>query len=416
MANDSDPDGDSLTVSVVRQPAHGTLQATPLSDGTTQFTFVPADGFFGADSFTYVASDGLLTSNEATVKLQLDVVKPLISTFVVSPDWSRPIDAFDASLPGGSTYDVHINPDIATYSVTSGAFNEPTQSVVVGASAVHVVDVATGSELQRVDGRSVPTCAGPAQTMLSAVGQKGTKVAYALACHGNPGMWDWLRVTDAVQTNSPIDFRAGALVDPLPDPPLVPSSAPALTLDTNNNWRIAVPLVSGFTPGQFPPALQTGLFIEDASLYPVLLDYDVPLGVVDRNPVISPDGTISAWQTCSPGSSDHCFVHAEQITDTAIWQFLGADAVEGANPSTDGKWIAWDAPGVTGDREIVFTSIGTPDSAPPLRHTIVLPGDQTRPKVSNGLIIFKNQVASSGTIPTVRVCDCHQYSLPVDQR
>jgi uncharacterized delta-60 repeat protein len=63
LGNDHDPDGAPLSASLAAGPAHGavTLQASGA------FTYVPASGFAGADSFTYVASDGALTSSPATV-------------------------------------------------------------------------------------------------------------------------------------------------------------------------------------------------------------------------------------------------------------------------------------------------------------------------------------------------------------
>ncbi|MHC4717298.1 MAG: tandem-95 repeat protein, partial [Planctomycetota bacterium] len=54
LANDTDVEGDPLTVSGFTAPAHGT--ATDNGDGT--FTYAPAPDFVGADSFTYTVDDG----------------------------------------------------------------------------------------------------------------------------------------------------------------------------------------------------------------------------------------------------------------------------------------------------------------------------------------------------------------------
>jgi outer membrane protein OmpA-like peptidoglycan-associated protein len=54
LANDTDGDGDPLTVTGFTQPMHGT--ATLESDGT--ITYVPAAGFTGLDTFTYTINDG----------------------------------------------------------------------------------------------------------------------------------------------------------------------------------------------------------------------------------------------------------------------------------------------------------------------------------------------------------------------
>ena len=67
LANDTDPDGDSLTALDLTNPAHGTLVLK--ADGS--FIYTPAAGFSGTDSFTYEASDGTLDSNPATVSLDV---------------------------------------------------------------------------------------------------------------------------------------------------------------------------------------------------------------------------------------------------------------------------------------------------------------------------------------------------------
>jgi VCBS repeat-containing protein len=67
LANDRDFDGDRITAVLVSQPADGTL--TFNADGS--FTYTPAAGFAGTDSFTYQASDGQLLSNVATVTINL---------------------------------------------------------------------------------------------------------------------------------------------------------------------------------------------------------------------------------------------------------------------------------------------------------------------------------------------------------
>src|SRR5438445_797221 len=70
MTNDSDIDGNTLTASVVANPAHGTV--TMGANGA--FTYTPAANFNGSDSFTYKANDGLLDSNVATVALTINPV------------------------------------------------------------------------------------------------------------------------------------------------------------------------------------------------------------------------------------------------------------------------------------------------------------------------------------------------------
>ena len=76
LSNDSDAEGNPLTASVVRGPAHGTL--TLRADGS--FRYVPAANFFGADSFTYAASDGFLSSDDVTVSIEVSAVNDAPTT------------------------------------------------------------------------------------------------------------------------------------------------------------------------------------------------------------------------------------------------------------------------------------------------------------------------------------------------
>ena len=65
LANDSDTDGDPLTVRLVAGAEHGQLQLA--DDG--RFTYVPQVDFEGEDTFVYQASDGQADSAPATVRI-----------------------------------------------------------------------------------------------------------------------------------------------------------------------------------------------------------------------------------------------------------------------------------------------------------------------------------------------------------
>ena len=67
LGNDTDPDGDTLSASLVSGPSHGTL--TLNADGSVSYT--PEVNFNGTDSFTYLASDGSLESAAATVTIDV---------------------------------------------------------------------------------------------------------------------------------------------------------------------------------------------------------------------------------------------------------------------------------------------------------------------------------------------------------
>jgi VCBS repeat-containing protein len=70
LANDTDPDGDTLSAVAGSGPSHGTLSRN--ADGS--FTYTPAADYNGSDSFTYRASDGTLTSNPATAAITVSAI------------------------------------------------------------------------------------------------------------------------------------------------------------------------------------------------------------------------------------------------------------------------------------------------------------------------------------------------------
>ena len=117
LENDSDPDGDVLTVAAESRPAAGTLEE--VYGGTGFQVTLPADAR-GADSFSYTADDGRGLTASASVALEIvppDVNRapqlkpgrnnPLIvgvgkeATREVLPDWSDP-DGDDLFLVSAS--------------------------------------------------------------------------------------------------------------------------------------------------------------------------------------------------------------------------------------------------------------------------------------------------------------------------
>lgn len=70
LFNDSDVDGNTLTVGVVAQPLNGTLSLS--ANGS--FVYTPDANFNGTDTFTYQVSDGLSLSTVATVTIGVEAV------------------------------------------------------------------------------------------------------------------------------------------------------------------------------------------------------------------------------------------------------------------------------------------------------------------------------------------------------
>ena len=67
LVNDTDPNGDPLTATLVVGPARGTVVLNP--DGA--FTYTPAANFYGTESFTYAVSDGRGGTDTGTVTIDV---------------------------------------------------------------------------------------------------------------------------------------------------------------------------------------------------------------------------------------------------------------------------------------------------------------------------------------------------------
>lgn len=110
LANDSDPDGDALTLVSFTAANNGTVVAS--TDGVV--TYTPANGFVGADSFTYVVSDGELST---VGQVQISVQDRPSQNQVVWPDrFFAPY--VDATLTSGySMVDAAVNYDVKFFTL-----------------------------------------------------------------------------------------------------------------------------------------------------------------------------------------------------------------------------------------------------------------------------------------------------------
>jgi VCBS repeat-containing protein len=133
LANDTDPDAADaghLTAAVVSGPSHGTL--TLNADGS--FTYTPAAGYTGPDSFTYQASDGIDPSNVAAVSLN-------VQDLFTSGGLQSGLD----SLPNGGTVTVQATTVQQAHDVIAAAnaldpVTTPASTVVVDLGSQTVQD------------------------------------------------------------------------------------------------------------------------------------------------------------------------------------------------------------------------------------------------------------------------------------
>jgi hypothetical protein len=95
LSNDSDPEGEPVSIAVISPPWHGTLQVG--ANGT--FRYVPLAGFTGTDTFTYRISDGNTFSAPAVVTIETHAgPQPTPATLVGDVDRDGDVDRHDLAL------------------------------------------------------------------------------------------------------------------------------------------------------------------------------------------------------------------------------------------------------------------------------------------------------------------------------
>ena len=181
LANDSDSDGDTLTVTLVTGPAHGTLELN--ADGS--FKYTPDADFYGTDTFTYAAVDGAINPSEATVTITVAAIADApvaeADAYAVDEDGTLTLDAasgvlvndsdadgdsieavlvsgptngtFTLNSDGSFTYEPNDNfngTDSFTYYITDGTLTSSTTTVTITVNSVDDAPVA-GTESYTVD-------------------------------------------------------------------------------------------------------------------------------------------------------------------------------------------------------------------------------------------------------------------------
>jgi len=111
LGNDTDVDGDGLTVNLVSGPSHGTLDLA--ADGS--FSYTPQTDYHGSDSFSYLASDGQADSNVATVLLTINPVNDRPTVDPISPQ-----DVVEGQTVNLDVVGHDVDADALSYSLIAG--------------------------------------------------------------------------------------------------------------------------------------------------------------------------------------------------------------------------------------------------------------------------------------------------------
>ena len=200
LANDSDPDGDTLTVTSVAQPANGT--AALQTDRSIAYT--PRAGFAGEDSFTYAVSDGL---DESTATVTVTVRPPFA---VYNPD----TNTITVTLSGleGSRFEVEETIDgvARVHGVTASTYTRTTPASAAYAYRIRACDEQGCGTWSRSRGFTIGTpsisYAGNADTGTFTVNWKKN---YMLAMDPGSGDWSYTPLTESPSFRTFEDVPSG---------------------------------------------------------------------------------------------------------------------------------------------------------------------------------------------------------------
>jgi VCBS repeat-containing protein len=131
LANDTDVDGDPLSLLVDSGPSHGTLSL----QGDGSYRYDPDADHHGADSFTYVANDGAADSNVATVTIELDPVNdpPFAQDDGASTDEDTALTV--AATAGVLANDADVDGDALIVTEVDGSAADVGQPIALGSGA-----------------------------------------------------------------------------------------------------------------------------------------------------------------------------------------------------------------------------------------------------------------------------------------
>lgn len=119
LANDTDPENNPLTASVVSNVTNGTLSL----NGDGSFTYTPNAGFSGTDSFTYVANDGTGNSAPATVSIRVNAPPTALSdTYTAVIGGTLNVDPLSGVLVNDT--------DVDNSNLTAAVVTNPTQGTL----------------------------------------------------------------------------------------------------------------------------------------------------------------------------------------------------------------------------------------------------------------------------------------------
>jgi len=230
LGNDTDPEGDALTITVVGAPAHGTAA---FSAGG--ITYTSTSGFEGVDTFTYTVSDGHGGTSTAAVTITVTSATPppaptLSATAAPmcvadAPFISYSVELLAGSLAAGRTVDAAVGSVSVAWRDSSGAIvaswaGQPASGTLLWPGAAVGADgrgsdwpgwvKRGGTWVEGSDGFELTRAGSTVEFTLAGVSD-GASVAYPAATSACAGVPRLMTARDSVSTpaGEPVVIRVG---------------------------------------------------------------------------------------------------------------------------------------------------------------------------------------------------------------
>jgi CshA-type fibril repeat protein len=309
LANDSDPDGDPLTVTAATAP-NGTVTINP--DGT--ITYTPNPDFNGTDTITYTVSDGNGGTTTATVTVTVNPVNdaPAAIDDVATTNEDTPVAiavlANDSDLDGdtlvvtaASSPDgtVTINADGSILFTPDPDFNGTTTV------SYTISDGKGGTATATVTVTVAPVNDPPLAVNDTATTNEDTPVTIPALANDSDADGDPLTVIGAAAANGTVTINPDGTITYTPDPDFNGTDTITYTVSDGNGGLATATITVTVAPVNDPPVVagETATTREDTPVtIPVLANDSDPDGdpltvtaasAPNGTVTINPDGTIT---------------------------------------------------------------------------------------------------------------------------
>ncbi|HEY4308594.1 MAG TPA: cellulose binding domain-containing protein [Pirellulales bacterium] len=325
LANDTDPDGDPLTVTAVTKPSHGTTLLN--SNGTV--TYTPTTGYLGTDSFSYTVSDGRGGTGSAIVTL---TVGTPASTVAWPAQYYAPY--VDVTLyPTYNLVSATQTQGVKYYTlafITADAQNQPAW----GGYSEYEVNGGAFDMALRQQVASVRSLGG--DVMASFGGEAGQELAQVITNVKTLTAAYQTVVTDYNLTHIDFDIEGAAVADHAS----IDRRSQALAALQQAQAAAGQPLTIWFTL----PALPSGLTADGLYVLQSALKYGVQIGGVNvmtmdygESAAPNPQGQMG---TFAIEAANSLFAQLQGLYGTAktsaqLWQMIGVTPMIGVNDDTN---------------------------------------------------------------------------------